>query len=81
MNPRGPASALRPGHYSREERKLPVPLRLSERPAHTRADHDCGSYGVAGVPAQHLLILLEIPGELNQAVPAIWINKHKRAGT
>lgn len=55
MNPRGPASALRPEHYSRARqggRKGSCQCRYASASgrAHTQADHDCGSYGVTGVP-------------------------------
>lgn len=82
MNPHGPAPALWSEHYSRAKqgkKKLPVLLRLSE-PLHTHTDHDCGSYRVTEVYATSADPVWYLR-RVKSGFAAIWINKHKHAGT
>lgn len=75
-----PRSGLSITHgLSRGKKKLPVLLRLS-KPLHTHTDHDCGSYGVTEVYATSADPVWYL-GRVRSGFAAIWINKHKRAGT
>lgn len=84
MNPRGPAPALWSEHYSRARRggkqKRSCQCCYASASHCTHTDHDCGSYGVTEVRATSANPARDLR-RVKSGFAAIWINKHKRAGT